>query len=63
MTSVAAAVNGATGDRLTWLMGAGGTRPSPADLVAEAVVSAAEDEHISGVVNVDGIEALGKHQS
>jgi hypothetical protein len=58
MTSVAAMINGATGNRLEWLMGAGGTRPSKANLMAQAVVEGIEEEDISGVINVDKIEEL-----
>lgn len=51
-------INTATGNRLTWLMGAGGIKPVKADAVGEAVVEALADENIKGVVDVPDIEAL-----
>lgn len=39
-------------------MGAGGTKPLKADVVAEAVVESVVEEEISGPVEVPGIEAL-----
>ncbi|KAF2183528.1 NAD(P)-binding protein [Zopfia rhizophila CBS 207.26] len=56
---VASMVNGMTGGRLTWLMGAGGIKPLKADLVGEAVVEALEDEAVRGPVEVKEIETLG----
>jgi len=50
--------NSLTGGNLTWLMGAGGTKPLKADLVAEAVVEGLADEEIKGPVEVKEIEAL-----
>jgi len=58
LTSLTAMVNDASGKRLDWIMGAGGTRPSPADLVAQAVVEAIEDDSVKGVINVDKMEIL-----
>ncbi|KAI9654386.1 MAG: hypothetical protein M1821_006702 [Bathelium mastoideum] len=55
---VASMINSATGNRLTWLMGAGGVKPVKADAVGEAVVEALADEKIKGVVDVPDIEAL-----
>ncbi|OMP83887.1 hypothetical protein BK809_0001270 [Diplodia seriata] len=61
-TGAAALVNGAVGGRLTWLMGAGGTKPLKADLVGEAVVEAAEGGEARGPVEVPEIETLAtKH--
>jgi uncharacterized protein YbjT (DUF2867 family) len=54
----ASMVNGAVGGRLTWLMGAGGIKPLKADVVAEAVVEALEDEEVKGPVEVPEIETL-----
>lgn len=54
-----AMVNSLVGGKLTWLMGAGGTKPLKADLVGEAVVEAIEDGAIKGPVEVPQIEALG----
>lgn len=50
--------NSLVGGRLTWLMGAGGTKPLKADTVAEAVVEGVLQEDIKGVLEVPGIEAL-----
>ncbi|KAI9828263.1 MAG: hypothetical protein M1826_006089 [Phylliscum demangeonii] len=58
MGAVGAMVNGLTGGRLTALMGAGGTKPLKADLVADAVVEAAEDNTVQGPVEVPAIEQL-----
>jgi hypothetical protein len=55
---VASMVNGMTGNRLTWLLGAGGVKPLKADAVGEAVVEALADEKVKGVVDVPDIEAL-----
>lgn len=61
-TGVASLFNSAVGGRLTWLMGAGGTKPLKADLVGEAVVEAVEGGDASGPVEVPEIEALAtKH--
>lgn len=58
VTALGALANTVTGGRLTWLMGAGGTKPLKADVVAEAAVEALEDETQSGVVDVPKIEEL-----
>ncbi|KAF2720214.1 NAD(P)-binding protein [Polychaeton citri CBS 116435] len=50
--------NSLTGGNLTWLMGAGGSKPLKADLVAEAVVEGLADENVKGPVEVSEIEAL-----
>ncbi|CAI6311589.1 unnamed protein product [Periconia digitata] len=55
---VASLVNSAVGGRLTWLMGAGGIKPLKADVVADAVVEALEDEEVKGVVDPASIERL-----
>ncbi|KAF2085533.1 NAD dependent epimerase/dehydratase family protein-like protein [Saccharata proteae CBS 121410] len=59
-TGVAAMMNSAVGGRLTWLMGAGGTKPLKADLVGEAVVEAVENGETKGPVEVPEIEELAK---
>lgn len=58
MGAVGATVNSMTGGRLTWLMGAGGTKPLKADVVGEAVVEALEDETVRGPVETPQIEEL-----
>ena len=58
MTAMSAAANSMTGGRLTPLMGAGGTKPLKADVVAEAAVEALDDDKVSGVVEVPEIESL-----
>ena len=58
VTAMGAMANTVTGGRLTPLMGAGGTKPLKADVVAEAVVEAVDDESQKGVVEVSKIEAL-----
>lgn len=50
--------NSLTGGNLTWLMGAGGSKPLKADLVAEAVVEGLADESVKGPVEVKEIEEL-----
>lgn len=58
MTGAGWIANSLTGGRLTWLMGAGGTKPLKADTVAEAVVEAIGDEDVHGFVEVPAIEGL-----
>jgi hypothetical protein len=58
VTTVASTANYMTGGRLSWLMGAGGTKPSRVDLVGEAVVEAIEEGSVKGVVEVQEIESL-----
>jgi hypothetical protein len=58
LTTVASTMNAMTGNRLSWLMGAGGTKPSQANSVAEAVVEAIEEEGVKGVLEVQEIENL-----
>lgn len=58
VTAMGAFANNITGGRLTWLMGAGGTKPLKADVVAEAAVEALDDENVSGIVEVPEIESL-----
>lgn len=50
--------NSLTGGNLTWLMGAGGSKPLRADLVAEAVVEGLDDKDVKGPVEVKEIEEL-----
>jgi hypothetical protein len=58
VTGAGALANSLVGGRLTWLMGAGGTKPLKADVVAEAVVEGIGEETMKGVVEVKGIEEL-----
>ena len=58
MGALGATANAFTGGRLTWLIGAGGTKPLRADLVSEAVVEALEDPNVKGPVEVNQIEEL-----
>lgn len=58
VTGIGAMANSLVGGRLTWLMGAGGTKPLKADVVAEAVVESVTEEDIKGPVEVPAIEAL-----
>lgn len=53
-----AMANSIVGGKLTWLMGAGGTKPLKADIVAEAVVEGISEEGLKGIVEVKGIEEL-----
>ncbi|KAI9665441.1 MAG: hypothetical protein M1829_005720 [Trizodia sp. TS-e1964] len=58
LTGVAATVNSLVGGSLSWLMGAGGTKPLKVDLVAEAVMQAIGDEEVRGVLETPTIEEL-----
>lgn len=58
VTAMGAFANNMTGGRLTWFMGAGGTKPLKADVVAEAAIEALDDESVSGIVEVPEIESL-----
>jgi len=58
VTGIGAMANSIVGGRLTWLMGAGGTKPLKADTVAEAVVESVEEESVKGPVEVTKIEEL-----
>lgn len=58
VTAMGSVANSLTGGRLTWLMGAGGTKPLKADVVAEAVVESLDTADVSGVVEVPQIETL-----
>ena len=51
-------VNSILGGRLTPLVGAAVEKPLKADLVAEAVVEAIEDQGVKGVVGTEKIEGL-----
>lgn len=51
-------VNSMIGGRLTSLAGAAVEKPLKADLVAEAVIEAIEDENIKGVIGTATIEDL-----
>jgi uncharacterized protein YbjT (DUF2867 family) len=57
-TGVGALANSLVGGRLTWLMGAGGTKPLKADVVAEAVVEGIGEEAVKGIIEVPKIEEL-----
>lgn len=59
LTGMGAIANSLVGGKLTWLMGAGVTKPLKADLVGEAVVEALEDKSVQGPVEVKEIETLG----
>lgn len=58
VTAMGAMANSLTGGRLTWLMGAGGTKPLKADVVAEAAIEALDGDEVQGVVEVSDIEQL-----
>ncbi|KAH7041139.1 uncharacterized protein B0I36DRAFT_312223 [Microdochium trichocladiopsis] len=58
MTAGGALFNGITGGVLGGFMGAAGVKPLKADLVAQAVVEALEDESVRGPVEVPQIEDL-----
>jgi uncharacterized protein YbjT (DUF2867 family) len=58
MTGAGWVANSLVGGRLTWLMGAGGTKPLKADTVAQAVVEGIGEDNISGAVEVPKIEEL-----
>lgn len=51
-------INSMIGGRLTWLAGAAVEKPLKADLVADAVVEAIEDEKVKGVIGTAAIEDL-----
>lgn len=50
--------NSLTGGHLTWMMGAGGSKPLKADLVAEAVVEGIANDTTKGPVEIKEIEEL-----
>ncbi|KAL9100304.1 MAG: hypothetical protein Q9163_004303 [Psora crenata] len=56
--SVGNMLNSLLGGRLTWLAGAAVEKPLKADVVAEAVVEAIEDDSVKGVVDTVKIETL-----
>ncbi|KAI9808503.1 MAG: hypothetical protein M1827_007208 [Pycnora praestabilis] len=58
LTAMGATVNWIAGGRLTWLMGAGGTKPLKADLVGEAIIEALGNDNVKGVVEVPEMEEL-----
>lgn len=58
MTGAGWIANSLVGGRLTWLMGAGGSKPLKADVVAQAVVEGLEEEGICGAIEVPTIEEL-----
>ncbi|KIW00593.1 uncharacterized protein PV09_07946 [Verruconis gallopava] len=58
VTGVGALTNSLVGGRLTWLMGAGGTKPLKADVVAEAVVEGIDESNVEGIIEVPHIEEL-----
>jgi hypothetical protein len=60
LTGLGAVANSLVGGRLTFLMGAGGTKPLKADDVAAAVVEAVADGAVKGVVEVPAIEGLAQ---
>lgn len=58
VTGAGALVNSLVGGMLTPVMGAGGTKPLKADVVADAVVEAIAEGSVSGPVEVPKIEEL-----
>ena len=58
MTGAGWIANSLVGGRLTWLMGAGGTKPLKADIVAQAVVEGIEQDSVKGAIEVSRIEDL-----
>lgn len=58
MTFAGSLFNGVTGHVLSDFLGGAGQKPLKADVVADAVVEALEDEGVKGVVDVKGIEEL-----
>jgi uncharacterized protein YbjT (DUF2867 family) len=58
VTGMGAMANSIVGGRLTGLMGAGGTKPLKADVVAEAVVEGIGEEATRGIIEVPRIEEL-----
>jgi len=58
LTYMGAMANSLLGGSLSGLMGAGGVKPLKADVVAEAIVEALDDEQAKGPVEVRGIEEL-----
>jgi len=57
-TGMGALFNGATGGMFGGILGAAGVKPLKADVVAEAVVEALEDQTVSGPVETNEIESL-----
>lgn len=53
-------INGMVGGRLTALAGAAVEKPLKADVVAESVVEAIEDDACKGVVDTEAIERLAQ---
>ncbi|KAI6245398.1 hypothetical protein HI914_06360 [Erysiphe necator] len=60
MTAAGAAFNSLTGGIFSNFMGAAGTKPLDADVVAEAVVEALNDESVKGPVEIKEIEELSR---
>lgn len=58
ITGMGALANSLVGGRLTPLMGAGGTKPLKADVVADAIVEGLWDQGVKGPVEVSKIEEL-----
>ena len=58
MTGAGWLVNSLVGGNLTWLMGAGGTKPLKADIVAQAIVESIDQDNTSGIIEVPRIEEL-----
>lgn len=59
-TGLGTVFNGLTGGIFGGIMGAAGVKPLKADIVAEAVVEALDDEKIKGPVEVPEIESLAQ---
>ncbi|KAK2070361.1 hypothetical protein P8C59_004862 [Phyllachora maydis] len=60
MTYAGSLFNSLTGKAISGFLGAAGTKPLKADLVAEAVVEALSDEKIRGPVEVPELEELAR---
>ena len=60
LTGVGAAFNSVTGGMFNGLLGAAGSKPLKADLVAEAVVEAFSDKTVKGPVETKEIESLAQ---
>jgi hypothetical protein len=61
ITGLAAMFNGVTGGIFGGAMGAAGVKPLKADLVAEAVIEALDNESVKGPVGLPEIESLAQN--
>ncbi|RDW59833.1 NAD(P)-binding protein-9 [Coleophoma cylindrospora] len=60
MTGLGAVFNSVTGGMFGGIMGAAGTKPLKADVVADAVVEALSDENVKGPIEIQEIEELAQ---